>query len=117
MDMWVSLESGETWEGAAVREIFEETGIKSRIISPLGEIEYPIEKKGLTIRKQVRLFLLEAIEEQDEPVHQANEVESAQYFAWEDALQLHIERGYMDLHWVFNKAKAFWDWHRKAPSE
>src|SRR5690606_4410391 len=101
-------------EDAAVREIFEETGIKSRILSPLGDVEYPIEKKGLTIRKQVRLFLLEAIEEQDEPVHQTNEVESAQYFAWEDALQLHMERGYMDLNWVFNKAKALWDWHREA---
>ncbi|RTE09576.1 NUDIX hydrolase [Paenibacillus whitsoniae] len=108
------LEPGETWEQAAVREIFEETGINSRILSPLGGIEYPIEKKGLTIRKQVRLFLLEAIEEHEEPVHQANEVENAQYFAWEDALQVHRERGYTDLNWVFDKAKAFWDCHGES---
>lgn len=102
------LESGETWEDAAVREIFEETGIKSRILSPLGDVEYPINRKGLTIRKLVRFFVLEAIDEQAEPVHQADEVESAQYFAWEDALQLHMERGYANLSWIFDKAKAFW---------
>ncbi|MCU6793385.1 MULTISPECIES: NUDIX hydrolase [Paenibacillus] len=107
------LESGETWEDAAVREILEETGIKSRILSPLGDVEYPIKRKELTVRKQVRLFLLEAIDEQAEPIHQANEVESAQYFAWEDAIRLHMERGYVDLNWVFDKAIALWDWHKK----
>lgn len=96
------LESGETWED------FKETGIKSRILSPLGDVEYPINCKGLTIRKLVRFFVLEAIDEQAEPVHQADEVESAQYFAWEDALQLHRERGYVNLSWVFDKAKALW---------
>jgi deoxyribose-phosphate aldolase len=63
------LESGETWEDAAVREILEETGIKSRILSPLGDVEYPIKRKELTVRKQVHLFLLEAIDEQAEPIH------------------------------------------------
>ncbi|UKS29566.1 NUDIX domain-containing protein [Paenibacillus sp. HWE-109] len=108
------LESGESWEDAAVREIFEETGIKSSILSPLGDIEYPIKRKGITVRKQVRLFVLEAIDEQAEPVHQANEIESAQYFAWEDALRLHMERGYVDLNWVFDKARALWGFAREA---
>lgn len=108
------LEPGETWEEAAIREILEETGIKSRIISLLGDIEYPIERKGSTVRKQVRLFLLEAIDEQAEPVHQANEVQNAQYFIWEDALQLHLEQGYVDLNWVFDKAKELLDWQGKT---
>ncbi|MCY9656534.1 NUDIX domain-containing protein [Paenibacillus chondroitinus] len=107
------LEAGETWEEAAVREISEETGINSRILSLLGDIEYPIERKGLTIRKQVRLFLLEAIDEQAEPIHQADEVQGAQYFIWEDAVRLHLERGYADLNWVFDKAKELMDLHEK----
>lgn len=60
----------------------------------LCDVEYPFINNGLTIRKQVRLFLLDAIEEQDEPVHQANEVNSAEYllgemnfdFTWNEAI-------------------------------
>lgn len=106
------LESGETWEDAAVREILEETGVESRILSSLGDVEYPINKKGLIVQKQVRFFVLEAINEQAEPVHQAEEVESARYYAWEDALRLQVERGYANLNWVFDKAKAFWNGQR-----
>ena len=34
------VEAGETAEQAAAREIEEETGIKARLIAPLGEIDY-----------------------------------------------------------------------------
>ena len=55
------IEEGESHEQTAVREVEEETGIKARVVAPLGEIVYFYHRgnKGLT-RKTVYHFLMEA---------------------------------------------------------
>ena len=47
------LETGETAEDAALREVFEETGLSCRIIGPAGETHYR-DRKGRA--KRVRYF-------------------------------------------------------------
>lgn len=105
------LEAGESWEDAAIREIAEETGIRAHIIGSLGRVEYPIERDGKPIRKQVRLFLLEAIDEADEPVAQEAEVRAAVYLPWAQAKRDHADQGYANWSFIFDKAEALLAWH------
>jgi deoxyribose-phosphate aldolase len=105
------LEPGETWEDAAVRETFEETGVQAHILSPLGRVEYMIEREGQPVRKQVRLFLLEVVDESKEPVHQQEEVKGAYFLPWAEAEKAHAEKGYENWQWVFHKAQALIEWH------
>jgi 8-oxo-dGTP pyrophosphatase MutT (NUDIX family) len=55
------LESGETAEQAAVREIAEETGIMGRVLGPLGTIDYWFSAEGRRVHKLVHHYLLVAI--------------------------------------------------------
>jgi 8-oxo-dGTP diphosphatase len=53
------LEEGETDAQAAVREVFEETGIRGELGPLISRIEYPLlSKKGQPRLKQVTFFLL-----------------------------------------------------------
>lgn len=52
------LEAGETLEQAAVREVAEETGIRGRILSPLGSIDFSFDAGDRRIHKTVHHFLL-----------------------------------------------------------
>lgn len=54
------IEEGETTEAAAVREVEEETGIKGRLLGPLGTIDFWFVADGRRIHKTVHHFLLEA---------------------------------------------------------
>jgi 8-oxo-dGTP pyrophosphatase MutT (NUDIX family) len=54
------LESGETPEQAAVREIEEETGIRGRVVDSLGTIDYWFSADGRRVHKLVHHYLLEA---------------------------------------------------------
>ncbi|WP_245630185.1 deoxyribose-phosphate aldolase [Alicyclobacillus acidiphilus] len=103
------LEPGESWEEAAVREIAEETGVTARIIGSIGRVEYRIERDGEPIRKQVRLFLLEA-EDDSNVVHQAEEVRGAYFLPIDEAQRKHDEHGYANWSFVFAKAKALLAW-------
>ncbi len=55
------LEAGETAQDAAVREVEEETGIRGRILAPLGSIDFWFVAEGKRIHKTVHHFLLEAV--------------------------------------------------------
>jgi 8-oxo-dGTP pyrophosphatase MutT (NUDIX family) len=56
------LESGETPEQAAVREIAEETGITGRVLGTLGTIDYWFSAEGRRVHKLVHHYLLVAVE-------------------------------------------------------
>lgn len=55
------LESGETPEQAAVREVEEETGIFSKVVAPLGTIDFWFVMDGRRIHKTVHHYVLRAI--------------------------------------------------------
>ncbi|NUS74446.1 MAG: NUDIX hydrolase [Corynebacteriales bacterium] len=54
------VESGETLEQTAEREVAEETGINATVIAPLGSVEYWFIADGRRIHKTVHHFLLRA---------------------------------------------------------
>lgn len=55
------LEGDETPEQAAVREIAEETGIRGRLVTQIGTIDYWFTVEGRHIHKTVHHYLLEAV--------------------------------------------------------
>jgi len=54
------IEAGETPEDAAVREVFEETGIHGSILASLGTIDFWFMAENQRIHKTVHHYLLEA---------------------------------------------------------
>ena len=54
------LEEGETPEDAALREVEEETGIKGRVLAPLGVIDFWFIADNRRIHKTVHHYLMEA---------------------------------------------------------
>jgi len=54
------LESGETAEQAAVREVEEETGIRGHVLGMLGTIDFWFVIEGRRVHKTVHHYLLEA---------------------------------------------------------
>lgn len=53
------LEANETNEQAALREVFEETGLQAKIIEYLGEVSYQFIQGGTKINKTVHVYLME----------------------------------------------------------
>lgn len=65
-DVWAlpkgHVDSGESPQQAAQREVLEETGLTVRPHSPLGEIRYIYQFRGQKIFKQVHFFLFTYLE-------------------------------------------------------
>ncbi len=55
------LEGDETLEQAAVREVAEETGIRGKVLEPLGTIDYWFSVPDKRIHKVVHHYLLERV--------------------------------------------------------
>ena len=52
------LEASETSAAAAIREVYEETGIQGELGALVQTIYYDVVKKGRTLRKQVDFFVM-----------------------------------------------------------
>ncbi|WP_304089629.1 NUDIX hydrolase [Hydrogenobacter thermophilus] len=79
------VESGESPEHAAIREVEEETGIKGEILQRIGEIEYFYMREGKRIKKRVLYFLMRY--KAGEP-KASWEVLDARFFTWKEAENL-----------------------------
>ena len=74
------LEAHETHEAAALREVWEETGLRGRIESRLGEIRYPITgRSGRPTIKVVTHFLIAALDPATPLVTPPKEVDAARW--------------------------------------
>jgi 8-oxo-dGTP pyrophosphatase MutT (NUDIX family) len=72
------LEPGETNEQAAIREVFEETGLVVEITSYLGEVSYQFIQSGQRISKTVHVYLMKQLSGElsmaNDPHHEASEL-------------------------------------------
>lgn len=80
------LDGRETPEEAAVREVREETGLRTQLDERLGEVDYWFRADGIRIHKTVTFFLLRW--QSGSPIPQTGEVEEVE---WVD-LELADER-------------------------
>ncbi len=76
------VERGERPEETAVREVYEETGIRGKVLKPLGYVEYWYTMEGEKIKKRVDYFLMEYEDGQLKP---SWEVKDARFFSVDEA--------------------------------
>ncbi len=76
------LEQNETSEQAALREVFEETGLEAEIIEHLGEVNYQFIQDGSKISKTVHVYLMQqtggSLSFENDPHKEASELEWVQ---------------------------------------
>ncbi len=76
---------GETVEQVALREVNEETGLKTCILANIGSIHYSFVRSNLRYEKEVRYFLMEPIGG-DTSLHDA-EYDEVRWFPLAEAYQ------------------------------
>ncbi len=76
---------GETVEQVALREVHEETGLKTRILASIGSIHYSFVRSTMRYEKEVRYFLMEPIGG-DISLHDA-EYDEVRWFPLDEAYQ------------------------------
>jgi 8-oxo-dGTP pyrophosphatase MutT (NUDIX family) len=81
------MESGESPEQAARREVREEAGVDGKVLSKLGDVEYwYVRRNGTRVLKSVAFYLLRylsgSVDDHD------HEVDSAEWVALDDAERL-----------------------------
>jgi 8-oxo-dGTP pyrophosphatase MutT (NUDIX family) len=73
------LEKNETAEQAALREVFEETGLETKVIASLGEVNYQFIQDGAKISKTVHVYLMQQtggkLSFENDPHKEASELE------------------------------------------
>ena len=76
------LEQNETSEQAAIREVFEETGLEAVIVASLGEVNYQFIQGGAKINKTVHVYLMQQtggeLSFENDPHKEASELEWVQ---------------------------------------
>ena len=82
------IEDGETPKDAALREVFEETGIRCRIIDEKEFFvnNYTFERRGNKIFKTVYWYLMEPVEESGKIPNQ-NEISETKWVSLDEALE------------------------------
>jgi 8-oxo-dGTP pyrophosphatase MutT (NUDIX family) len=72
------LELNETNEQAALREVFEETGLSAEITDYLGDVSYTFNQKGKNVSKTVHVYLMNQVSGEltmeHDPNHEASEL-------------------------------------------
>jgi 8-oxo-dGTP pyrophosphatase MutT (NUDIX family) len=79
------VESGESAEDTAIREVREETGYRARVRENLGDVSYWFVWAGTRIRKTVHFFLMEDLGET--PGQRDAEMEEVAWFPIEEAVR------------------------------
>jgi 8-oxo-dGTP diphosphatase len=74
------LEPGETWEDAALREVWEETGVRCVLGAFLGSTHYSVDGKP----KEVRWWAMTT----DGEAHASNEVDAVQWVTPDEAREV-----------------------------
>jgi 8-oxo-dGTP diphosphatase len=87
------VEPGETWEDAALREVWEETGVHGTLGSFLGTTNYAVDGKP----KEVRWWVMTT----DDEAQPSNEVDAVQWSTPEEA------RGLLSYEWERQLLDAF----------
>jgi 8-oxo-dGTP pyrophosphatase MutT (NUDIX family) len=80
-----AVSEGETSEQAALREVFEETGLQARILKPLDTIEYFFRAGVTLIRKRVDFYLMNYVSGELTP--QLSEVDDVEWVELSAAIQ------------------------------
>ena len=69
------LDGDETPQGAARREVAEETGVTAELVEELGDVRYRYDRRGRRIAKTVRFYLFEyvsgSVEDHDHEIEEA----------------------------------------------
>ena len=70
-DVWTFpkglIEGNESPEETVIREVLEETGVKGKILAPLGHIAYWYMREGQKVKKKVIFYLMEYLEGEPKP--------------------------------------------------
>ena len=80
-----AVSQGETSEGAALREVLEETGLQASIVKPLDTIEYFFRAGDTLIRKRVDFYLM--LHSGGELTPQLSEVDDVEWVALSEAIR------------------------------
>jgi 8-oxo-dGTP pyrophosphatase MutT (NUDIX family) len=93
------IDAGESGEAAALREVAEETGVRSRSLGKLGDVKYWFNWEGERVFKVVSFFLLtyESGELGEIPEAFRHEVEEARWLPLDEATTLLAYRGERDM--------------------
>lgn len=93
------VDSGETPDRAAGREVLEETGLEVQLDEPLGEIRYVYQFRGRRIFKQVHFFLFRCVGGEIDRIDPSMrvEVEQARWIPLAEADQLLAYRGEREM--------------------
>jgi len=93
------VDSGETPDRAAGREVLEETGLDVQLEEPLGEIRYVYQFRGRKIFKQVHFFLFRCVGGEINRIDPSMrvEVEQARWIPLAQADQLLAYRGEREM--------------------
>ncbi len=91
------LEQGESAAQTAIREVWEETGLRTKLLAELGEISYWFysRRQRARIAKRVEFFLVEY--QSGSPAHFNEEVDGVRYVPLRDAAALMSYPGERDV--------------------